>query len=120
MSARRRGPRSLRALVALLLGMLGALVAALFLVASLQVRGADKQTRAENRRTSSFLIADSVRQSSNDLTNMVRLYVATGRPRYRDYFQEILAIRAGTAPRPRDYDSSFWDRVLADGTGFVR
>ena len=50
---------------------------------------------------------------------MVRLYVATGDPRYRAYYEEILAIRAGTAPRPRGYDSSFWDRVLAEGKGFV-
>ena len=51
---------------------------------------------------------------------MVRLYVASGEPRYREYYDEILAIRNGTARRPRDYDSSFWDRVLAGGRGFVR
>ena len=46
-----------------------------------------------------------MRQSSNDLTNMVRLYVATGQPRYREYYEEILAIRTGAAPRPRGYGS---------------
>jgi signal transduction histidine kinase len=61
-----------------------------------------------------------MQQSSNDLTNMVRLYVATGDPQYRRYYNEILAIRAGTAPRPRDYDNTFWDRVLAQGPGFIR
>ena len=60
-----------------------------------------------------------MRQSSNDLTHMVRLYVSTGEPRYRAYYDEILAIRSGTAPRPTHYDSSFWDRVLAEGKGFV-
>ncbi len=39
----------------------------------------------------------------------------TGEERYRRYYDEILAIRRGDAPRPVDYDSSFWDRVLADG-----
>ena len=111
---------SLRRLLASMLGLLGVLVAGLLVVAWLQVRAAQAQTDAENRRTASFLIADSLRQSSNDLTNMVRLHVATGRPRYRDYYEEILAIRDGTAPRPRGYDSSFWDRVLAQGKGFVR
>ena len=111
----RRPAPSLRRLLAILLGILAALVAALLLVASLQRRGVDEQTRAENRRASSFLLADSMRQSSNDLTNMVRLFVVTGRPRYRAYYDEILGIRAGTVPRPRDYDSSFWDRVLARG-----
>jgi signal transduction histidine kinase/CheY-like chemotaxis protein len=104
----------------MLLVVLGLLVAALLVVASLQVSASATQSRAENARTKSFLIADSMRQSSNDLTNMVRLYVATGRQQYRRYYQRILAIRAGTTPRPRDYDSSFWDRVLAEGEGFVR
>ncbi len=111
---------SLRRLLAILLVTLAVLVGGLILIASLQVRGVNSQTRAENRRTTSFLVADSVRQSSNDLTNMVRLYVASGQPRYREYYDQILAIRNGTARRPRDYDSSFWDRVLAGGRSFVR
>jgi signal transduction histidine kinase/CheY-like chemotaxis protein/HPt (histidine-containing phosphotransfer) domain-containing protein len=116
----RPGNWSLRRLLAGMLATFAVLVGGLFLVASLQLRAARVQLSAEDRRTASFLIADTMRQSSNDLTNMVRLYVATGEPRYRGYYDEILAIRAGTAPRPRDYDSSFWDRVLADGKGFVR
>ncbi len=112
------GP-SIRRLLAILLGTLGLLVAALFLVTTLQVRGSDRRAAAENRRTESFLVADSLRQSSNELTEMVRLYVSTGDPLYREYYDEVLAIRSGDAPRPRDYDSSFWDRVLAEGKGSV-
>ena len=120
-ASRPRGLPSLRRLLAILLGVLGLLVVTLLIVASRQVGGSAAQTRAEHRSASSFLLADSLRQSSNDLTNMVRLYVATGRPRYRDYYQQILTIRNGrslvsSAP---DYDSSFWDRVLADGEGSV-
>ena len=111
---------SIRRLLALLLVVLGVLVAALFLVTSLQLRGSNFQARAENRRNDSFRLADSMRQSSNDLTLMVRLYVSTGKTRYRDHYNEILAIRNGTAPRPVGYDSSFWDRVLSEGKGFVR
>jgi signal transduction histidine kinase/CheY-like chemotaxis protein/HPt (histidine-containing phosphotransfer) domain-containing protein len=116
------GSRSitLRRLLALLLAILGLLLAGLLIVASLQLRGSSSQTRAENRRVQSFQLADSLRQSSNDLTNMVRLYVATGEPRYRTYYNQILAIRSGTAPRPLNYDSSFWDRVLANGEAGVR
>ena len=111
---------SIRRLLAFLLAALGVLVACLFLVTSLQLRGSNSQTRAENRRNESFRLADTMRQSSDDLTLMVRLYVSTGLTRYRDHYNEILAIRSGTAPRPLDYDSSFWDRVLAEGKGFVR
>lgn len=35
-----------------------------------------------------------MRQSSNDLTNMVRLFLSTGEPGYRDHCAEILASRA--------------------------
>ena len=44
-----------------------------------------------------------------------RTYVVTGEPRYRDWFQEILRIRDGTAPRPRDYDGIYWDVVTDTG-----
>jgi signal transduction histidine kinase len=116
----RRGPAlSLRRLLGALLAILGLLVGALIVVTTLQVRGLQSQADVENNRILSFQLADSMRQSSNHLTNMVRLYVATGDQRYHDYYDEILAIRSGRAPRPRDYDSSFWDRVLAEGNGFV-
>jgi signal transduction histidine kinase/CheY-like chemotaxis protein/HPt (histidine-containing phosphotransfer) domain-containing protein len=111
---------SLRRLLVILLAVLGVLVAGLFVLTTFQLRGANTQTEAENRRTESFRLADQMRQSSNDLTRMVRMYVATGDPRFRAYYDEILAIRAGRAPRPRDYDSSFWDRVLAEGKRSVR
>ena len=116
----RRRSLSIRRLVGIVLAALGVLVAALFLVTSLQQRGANLQTRAENRRYESYRLADSMRKSSNDLTLMVRLYVSTGDHRFRDYYNEILAIRNGTVARPIGYDSSFWDRVLAEGKGFVR
>ena len=115
-----RSRPSIRRMLAILLAVLAVLVAGLFVVTSLQLRESNHQAALENRRTESFLIADSMRQSSNDLTRMVRLYVSTGEPRYRKYYNQILAIRSGTAPRPRDYDSSFWDRVLAQGEGAVR
>ena len=111
---------SLRRQLGILLAVIGVLAAALFVVTTFQSRAGTRQTEAENRRTTSFLLADKVRQSSNDLTTMVGLYVSTGDPRYRDYYDEILAIRGGAAPRPRDYGSSFWNRVLAEGKGFVR
>ena len=104
---------SLRRIVAILLGTFGVLIAALLTLATLQLRGLERTNEAENQRTVSFRIADSMRQSSDDLTQMVRLFISTGEHRFRDYYSRILAIRAGTAPRPPDYDSYYWDRVLA-------
>ncbi|MDQ4097759.1 MAG: hypothetical protein M3144_07835 [Actinomycetota bacterium] len=114
-----RHARSIRQRLGALLATVGALVAGLLVVTTLQLRASDVQARAENQRNRSFRLADSMRQSSNDLTHMVRLYVSTGEPGYRSYYDEILAIRSGTAPRPMHYDSSFWDRVLAQGKGAV-
>ncbi len=62
-------------------------------------------------------ISDLMRQSSNDLTRMVRLYALTGDIRYREYFQEILDIRNGLSPRPEEYeeDDNYWVNLLATG-----
>jgi signal transduction histidine kinase/HPt (histidine-containing phosphotransfer) domain-containing protein/FixJ family two-component response regulator/HAMP domain-containing protein len=115
-----RRTASIRGLLKGLLGVVVVLAALLSIVTLLQVRTATKRSEAERQRVTSFRLSDGMRQSSNDLTRMVRLYVTTGDPRYRRYYDEILAIRSGDAPRPLDYDSSFWDRVLADGEGQVR
>ena len=58
-----------------------------------------------------YQLADELRQSSDDLTRMARLYAVTGDERYRDYFQLILDIRHGEAPRPTRYSSIYWDFV---------
>jgi sigma-B regulation protein RsbU (phosphoserine phosphatase) len=71
--------------------------------------------RAEARRYQSYKLADELRQSSDDLTRMARLYAVTGETRYRTYFDEILAIRDGKVPRPLDYGSVYWDFVTASG-----
>ena len=66
-------------------------------------------------REKANLLADELRQTSDDLTRMARTYAATGDERYRQYFQEILDIRNGSAPRPQDYHEVYWDLVTADG-----
>jgi signal transduction histidine kinase/CheY-like chemotaxis protein/HPt (histidine-containing phosphotransfer) domain-containing protein/HAMP domain-containing protein len=116
------GPRapSLRQVLGALLAVVLVLAIALFWVTIVQLSTASDRTSAERQRVSSFRLADQMRQSSNDLTRMVRLSVTTGDPVYRTYYDRILAIRRGTAPRPLNYDSSFWDRVLSDGYGGVR
>jgi signal transduction histidine kinase/CheY-like chemotaxis protein/HPt (histidine-containing phosphotransfer) domain-containing protein len=113
-------PPSIRTLFGTLLALVMLLAAGLFSVTILQRDTAAERTAAEHQRVTSFRLSDQMRQSSNDLTRMVRLYVTTGEPRYRRYYDEILAIRRGDAPRPLNYDSSFWDRVLANGEAHVR
>ena len=66
---------------------------------------------ANQQRLHSYVLADILRQSSDDLTRMVRSYVVTGEPRYKAHFQEIMAIRDGKAPRPQLYHRVYWDLV---------
>ena len=70
---------------------------------------------AETGRFASRALADELRQSSDDLTRMARQYAATGDERYKGYFDAILAIRNGTAPRPERYGDVYWDLVVDSG-----
>ena len=67
------------------------------------------------KRYQSYLLADELRQSSDDLTRMARTYTVTGDDKYKNYFDQILAIRGGEAPRPADYHNIYWDFVAATG-----
>jgi len=69
--------------------------------------------RANELHQKSYLLADQLRQSSDDLTRMVRSYVETGEPRYRKYFQDVLDIRDGKKPRPEGYFFVYWDLVIS-------
>ena len=76
---------------------------------------AEKQIDLANGlRIKSLLLADELRQSSNDLTNMVRSYVATSDPIYKQHYLDILAIRDGEKMRPAAYHNIYWDLVLSE------
>jgi diguanylate cyclase (GGDEF)-like protein len=102
----------------LMLGML-LLFAMLF---SAYVYTEKQLDRSYQIRQSSLLLADELRQSSDDLTRMARTYVVTGDGLYLRHYQEILAIRDGRTARPVRYDDVYWDLVPSDdrrprGTG---
>ena len=50
-------------------------------------------------RLQSILLADEMRQSSDELTRMARNYVATGSPEYLQRYQSVLDVREGRKPR---------------------
>jgi signal transduction histidine kinase/CheY-like chemotaxis protein/HPt (histidine-containing phosphotransfer) domain-containing protein len=112
------GRTSLRRLVTggVVVGLV--LLAVVLLLSLAAERSMQDATAAEARRSDSLRLAYELRQTSDDLTRMARSYVATAQPRYLDWFHEILAIRAGTAPRPEGYDGIYWDIVsdTPDGT----
>jgi|GEM_PF-1072392 hypothetical protein len=63
----------------------------------------------------SYQLADQLRQSSDDLTRLVRTYVATDNPEFEREYWAVLDIRNGKIPRPLNYDNIYWDFVSATG-----
>lgn len=67
--------------------------------------------QSQKRRYLSYLAADELRQSSDDLTRMVRTYVVTKDRRYEEMYWDILAIRNGEKARPVRYENIYWDFI---------
>lgn len=67
---------------------------------------------AQKNRYNSYMLADELRQSSDDLTRFARMYVATGEDRYLHYYWNILDIRNGKIQRPEGYEGVYWDLVV--------
>ncbi|MEQ8227760.1 MAG: methyl-accepting chemotaxis protein [Rhodospirillales bacterium] len=69
-----------------------------------------------NSQYRSYLLADELRQSSDDLTRLGRTYVVTGDAKYEQQYNDILAIRNGEKKRPKDYHRIYWDFYTVDMT----
>ncbi|MFZ6759462.1 bifunctional diguanylate cyclase/phosphodiesterase [Undibacterium sp. Ji50W] len=69
--------------------------------------------RVNDLRFESHVLSTELQQTSEDLTRMVRSYVATGNPDYKRYYQHILDVRNGKAARPALGKNLFWDLVPA-------
>ena len=74
----------------------------------------DELIEASEKRYQSYMLADELRQSSDDLTRLARTYSVTGDSRYVDQYNAILDIRNGKAPRPMDYERIYWDFVAVN------
>lgn len=81
-------------------------------VAIMKSRGASaEEAAAYDTRYRSYLLADELRQSSDDLTRLGRTYVVTGDASYKQQYLDILGIRNGEKPRPHAYHRIYWDFV---------
>jgi len=68
---------------------------------------------SQESRYQSYLLADELRQSSDDLTRMARTLAVTGDGSYARHYHDILDIRAGKQPRPQNYQRPHLDFLLA-------
>ena len=91
-------------------------ISAALLVLSLvyYIVSVEKISHANESRSHSLLLAGELHQTSNDLTRMVRSYVATGDPKFKQSFKVVLGIRNGKIPRPNNMDMAYWDLKLAN------
>ena len=64
---------------------------------------------ANKNRLDMIQAANSLKNSSDDLTKFARLYVNTGNIVYKENYFKVLAIRNGTLPRPLHYENIYWD-----------
>jgi methyl-accepting chemotaxis protein len=68
-----------------------------------------KLNKVHESRHLSMLLADELRQSSDDLTRLARTYVVSGEAMWEQQYFEVLDIRNGKRPRPQGYEKIYWD-----------
>ena len=110
-----RGQGERKAILILLILLLLALLGTALYTFNLYVANNEAISAAKVRRLESLRLVDQLRQTSDDLTRMARLFAVTGDGRFEEYFDRILAIRDGDAPRPLEYGEIYWDHVVATG-----
>lgn len=74
-----------------------------------------KLQQSQLNRYQSYLLADELRQSSDDLTRLARTFVVTGSPHFRRQYNDIVEIRDGSKARPEKYNQIYWDYLSVSG-----
>ncbi|WP_416358264.1 methyl-accepting chemotaxis protein [Aureimonas phyllosphaerae] len=92
------------------------LLAAFFASFYLYQKAGSDIVRTYDRRYAAYQLADGFRQTSSELTRMVRTFVATGDRMYKEQYFKALEIRDGKAPTPIDYYTRpYWELVTTRG-----
>ncbi len=78
----------------------------------------DRVAEASLTRYKSYLLADELRQSSDELTRLARTYVVSADPEWEKQYSEVLDIRNGKRARPNAYEKIYWDfRAVGSDAG---
>nr|WP_246533219.1 methyl-accepting chemotaxis protein [Pseudomonas lalucatii] len=85
----------------------------LALLVFLMIDNQGRLTASQANRYQSYLLADELRQSSDDLTRLARTYAVSGEARYEQQYWQVLDIRNGKLPRPLQYERLYWDFLAA-------
>ena len=107
--------KSLKKSFSIILGIQLILILVLGILIIFLYQNQNKLAKSRDVQYESYQLADQLRQSSDDLTRLARVYVATGNPEFEREYWAVLDIRNGKIPRPLDYDNIYWDFVSATG-----
>ncbi len=77
--------------------------------AMMSTNSGDRAAQAAQNRFDSQLLADELRQTSDDLTRLARTFVVSADPKWAQQYAEVVAIRDGQKPRPQAYERIYWD-----------
>ncbi len=101
--------RSSLASFALRLWLAACMVVALSVAFLVYVQSEKRIDVANARRIESIRLAEELRDSSDNLTRMVRTFVVTGDPAYENAYREILDIREGRIPGRSPASQVYWE-----------
>jgi signal transduction histidine kinase/CheY-like chemotaxis protein len=104
------------------LAVSAALVGMLLLIAGVTLAALSAFNTAADagrQRQDSLALIHAVQLEVGLLGRLVNSYVSTADPRFLIYYYDVLAIREGTKPRPRDLPASFWEQVIAGTRAYV-
>ncbi|AYC34683.1 methyl-accepting chemotaxis protein [Pseudomonas cavernae] len=104
---------SIQRLFSLIFSAIILCTAILCLLVVLLINNQKQLSERQENRNQSYLLADELRQSSDDLTRMARTLAVTGDARYEKLYHQILAIRNGQEPRPQGYQHPYLDFIVA-------
>lgn len=92
-----------------------ALLSVVFIISEYQnaIKQLENAYKMQHR---SLILADELRQSSDDLTRMARTYVITGNEMFKKQFHDVLKIRNGLKKRPKNYNGIYWDFYTLEGS----
>lgn len=90
------------------------IILVIVVVSALLFQNQGKLSKSRDVQFNSYLLADELRQSSDDLTRFARAYVATGNSEFEREYWAVLDIRNGILPRPLHYNRVYWDFIFAD------
>ncbi|MGL4830595.1 MAG: response regulator, partial [Vibrio sp.] len=106
--------RSIKAMFALLFCLMAVLAVAMFKVTR-QVADSRLESRMHSEQLYQFYrLSQELRQSSDHLTKFARVYAGTGNERWLRLFNQVLDVRNGKLPAPKNNDYEYWDMIVLE------